>query len=118
MFRYLVASVESEQVKLSYVSVALNKDYVLSWIKQIKDILWKCCEYLDLLKPEVPTEMRSILLFLHTLVTFTSTSSWKMLQIKSMEPLKPGMVQLSANIMGHLFMRGFYLTLKVSIDQI
>ncbi|KAL1132531.1 hypothetical protein AAG570_010486 [Ranatra chinensis] len=111
--RYLVSSVESENVRLSYVSVALNKDYSLCWIKQIKDILWKCCEYLEMLqRPEVASEMRSILLLLHTLVSFTSPSTWKILQAKSMEPLKPGMVQLCANIMGHLFMRGFYLTLK------
>ncbi|XP_014255272.1 ubiquitin-protein ligase E3B isoform X1 [Cimex lectularius] len=109
---YLVASVESENPKLSYVGVALNKEYSLYWIKQIKSILWICCEYLETLKPEVSSELRSILLFLRTLVSFTSTKTWGLLHNKSMESLIPGMNQLCANIMGFLFMRGFYLNLK------
>ncbi|KAK9513093.1 hypothetical protein O3M35_001362 [Rhynocoris fuscipes] len=109
---YLVASVESDNVKVSYVAVALNKEYSLCWIKQIKAILWRCCEYLDTLKPEIPSDLRSVLLLLHTLVTFTSTKTWKILHSKSMEPLQAGMVQLCANIMGYLFMSGFYLPLK------
>lgn len=109
----MVATLENENVKISYISVALNKEYALEWIRQIKLILWRCCEYLDNLKPDVPSELHSILLLLHTLVNFTSISTWRILHTqKSMEPLKPGMVQLCANLMGHLFMRGFYLTLK------
>ncbi|XP_014290363.1 ubiquitin-protein ligase E3B [Halyomorpha halys] len=111
---YLVAALENENVKISYISVALNKEFALEWIRQIKLILWRCCEYLDNLKPDVPSELHSILLLLHTLINFTSISTWRILHTqKSMEPLKPGMVQLCANIMGHLFMRGFYLTLKI-----
>ena len=111
-----MASLENENVKVSYISVALNKDDALKWITQIKLILWRCCEYLDNLKPDVPSELHSILLLLHTLVSFTSISTWRILHTqKSIEQLKPGMVQLCANIMGHLFMRGFYLTLKVFI---
>lgn len=116
-FSYLVASIEHDNVKISYISVALNKDCSLDWIRQIKIVVWRCCEYLDDLKPEQPSELRSILLFLRTLVSFTSISTWKLLErAKGMEPLKPGMQQLCANIMGHLFMRGFYLTLKASIN--
>ncbi|OXB62164.1 hypothetical protein ASZ78_015346, partial [Callipepla squamata] len=41
--------VESEP-KVWYVSLALSKDLTLLWIKQIKDILWFCCEFLKQLK--------------------------------------------------------------------
>lgn len=33
-----------------YVSLALSKDLTLLWIKQVKDLLWLCCEFLKLLK--------------------------------------------------------------------
>ncbi|XP_075221172.1 ubiquitin-protein ligase E3B isoform X2 [Lycorma delicatula] len=110
--RYLVTSLLSDNAKYSYVGVALNKDYSLSWIKHIKDILWKCCDYLQDLKLDVPTDTRLILIHLHTLVAFTSTSTWVILKANNMQVLKNGMNRLCANIMGHLFMRGFYLTLK------
>lgn len=40
-----------------YVSLALSKDLTLLWIKQIKDILWFCCEFLKQLK------VRTVLVF-------------------------------------------------------
>lgn len=81
----------------------------------MNDILWKCCDYLEELKPELVNDMKSILLFLHILVSFTSTSTWTILKGNHMEPLKPGLNQLCANIMGNLFHRGFFLILKVNL---
>lgn len=98
--------------------MALNKDYVLQWISHMNDILWKCCEYLDDLKPEYASDMKSILLYLHVLVSFTSTNTWAVLKHKNMEVLKSGTNQLCANLMGKLFHRGFYLTLKVQRNEL
>lgn len=39
-----------------YVSLALSKDLTLLWIKQIKDILWFCCEFLKQLKVKNKTK--------------------------------------------------------------
>lgn len=111
--RYLVATLTVDSPKLSYVGMALNKEYVLRWISHMNDILWKCCEYIDDLKPEYANDMKSILLYLHVLVSFTSTKTWAVLKNKNMDVLKMGMNQLCANLMGQLFHRGFYLTLKV-----
>nr|CAD7456022.1 unnamed protein product [Timema tahoe] len=83
----------------------------------MKDILWKCCEYLNDLRPESAADMRVVLLYLHTLVAFTSTNTWNVLKTKHMEPLKPGLNQLCANIMGYLFTKGFYLTLKSLLQR-
>ncbi|GLH04043.1 E3 ubiquitin-protein ligase Nedd-4 [Gryllus bimaculatus] len=111
--RYLVASLESDSAKLSYVGVALNKEYSLAWISHMKEVLWKCCCYLDDLRPEIPSDMKVILLYLHTLVAFTATNTWILLKAKHMEKLKHGMNQLCANVMGHLFNKGFYVILKM-----
>lgn len=111
--RYLIATLESDSPKFSYVGVALNKDHVLQWIVHMNDILWKCCGCIADLKPELASDMKTILLYLHMLVSFTCINTWAILRSKGMEPLKPGMNQLCANLMGNLFHRGFYLTLKV-----
>lgn len=113
--RYLVCSLESESPKLSFVGMALKKENVLEWIKYMNDILWKCCLYLEDLKPELPQDMKDILVYLHMLVAFTSTNTWAVIRSKNMDVLKAGMNQLCANIMGNLFHKGFYLILKVNI---
>ncbi|CAH1155824.1 unnamed protein product [Phaedon cochleariae] len=109
---YIVATLDSDSPKFSYVGVALNKDYVLRWISHMNDILWICCEYLNDLKPEFASDTKSIVLYLHVLVSFTSTNTWNVLKNKNMEVLKSGMNQLCANLMGQLFHKGFYLVLK------
>ena len=116
--RYLVATLDSDSPKFSYVGVALNKENVIRWISHMNDILWKCCEYLDDLKPEFASDMKSIVLYLHILVSFTSTNTWAVLKHKNMEVLRSGMNQLCANLMGQLFHKGFYLTLKVVLSII
>lgn len=49
--RYLLTSLESENTKLSYIGVALNKDLSLAWIRHIKLLLYKCCVCMEKLKP-------------------------------------------------------------------
>lgn len=80
----------------------------------MNNILWKCCDYLNDLKPEFASDMKSIVLYLRVLVSFTSTNTWNVLKHKNMEVLRSGMNQLCANLMGQLFHKGFYVTLKVS----
>lgn len=112
--RYLIVSLESESPKLSYVGIALNKEYVLNWICHMNNMLWKCCQLLDDLKPEFSSDMKVVLLLLHFLVSFSSTNTWIVLKSKNMEVLKSGMKQLCANLMGNLVNSGFYVILKVN----
>lgn len=44
----------SRCLQVWYVSLALSKDLTLLWIKQIKGILWLCCELLGQLKVNQP----------------------------------------------------------------
>ncbi|CAB3228723.1 unnamed protein product [Arctia plantaginis] len=110
--KYIVQSLHSESVKLSYVGVFLNKEYSLQWIAHIKDLLYKCCLYLEELKLESPIDMQSILVHLHTLIAFTATNTWALTRLKNFDKLRSGMQQLCANVMGSLFHKGYYLTLK------
>lgn len=49
--RYLLASLESENPKFSYIGVALNKELSITWIRHIKLLLYKCCVCMEKLKP-------------------------------------------------------------------
>lgn len=106
-------SLDSDSPKVSYVGVALNKDHYISWISQMKKVLNHCLASLDDLRPERPADHKSILLRLHTLVSFTSAGTWAIQKMKGMDQLKTGMNQLCANIMGHLVSNGFYPIMKV-----
>ncbi|GAB0093851.1 ubiquitin-protein ligase E3B [Sergentomyia squamirostris] len=110
--RYLVASLESDSPKISYIGVALNKEYSLTWIKHVKLLLHKCCICMEILKPEKHSESISLALYLHTLVAFTCPNNWAILRNKALSGLKPGMQQLCSNILGGLIQKGFFLSLR------
>ncbi|XP_045698199.1 ubiquitin-protein ligase E3B isoform X1 [Phyllostomus hastatus] len=115
--RCILSSMDAEnEPKVWYVSLALSKDLTLLWIKQIKDILWYCCEFLKQLKPEILQDSRLVTLYLTMLVTFTDTSTWKIFRGKG-ESLRPAMTHICANIMGHLNQRGFYSVLQILLTR-
>lgn len=104
--RYIIASMDADTLQESYVSVALNKEDTVLWIQQLKGILGNCCGYLKEVRPECPQDAKSLMLHLHVLVTFTSTSSWKVLKDKTCEPLRPVLSQLCASVGSHLVGKG------------
>lgn len=112
--RYLIASLNSENPKTSYIGVALNKELSIPWIRHVKLLLYLCCECMKKLKPENHSESISLALYLHTLVAFTSPNTWALLRAKNLAALKPGMAQLCSNIMGGLVQKGFFQSLRVS----
>ncbi|XP_072003524.1 ubiquitin-protein ligase E3B [Engystomops pustulosus] len=115
--RCILTSMECEnEPKVWFVSLALSKDLTLLWIKQIKDILWLCCEYLKMLKPDILQDSKLITLYLTMLVNFTDTSTWKICRGKG-ENLRPALTHICANIMGHLNQKGFYSVLQILLTN-
>ncbi|XP_030677202.1 ubiquitin-protein ligase E3B isoform X3 [Nomascus leucogenys] len=115
--RSILSSMDAEnEPKVWYVSLSCSKDLTLLWIKQIKSILWYCCDFLKQLKPEILQDSRLITLYLTMLVTFTDTSTWKILRGKG-ESLRPAMNHICANIMGHLNQHGFYSVLQILLTR-
>ncbi|XP_072334953.1 ubiquitin-protein ligase E3B isoform X1 [Scyliorhinus torazame] len=115
--RCILNSMEVEnESKVWYVSLALSKDLTLLWIKQVKDLLWLCCEFLKQLKPDILQDCKFITLYLTMLVTFTDTSTWKILKGKG-EVLRPAMNHICANIMGHLNQKGYYVVLQILLTN-
>lgn len=97
----------------SYIGVALRKSHCISWIKQIKKFLLICALELKNYDLENPTDYKSTILRLHTIVSFSSTNTWLILKLPEMEKLKAGMNQFCSNIMGHLVRNGFYSAMQV-----
>ncbi|KAL4223687.1 Ubiquitin-protein ligase E3B [Mactra antiquata] len=110
--RYLLYTMDSEDLKVSYVSVSLLKEFVLSWIQQVKEVLWKCVICLKQIKPENHVEVKIMMVYLRMLVTFTHTATWKVIRGKG-DALTAGMNQLCNNIMGHLNNKGLYPALQI-----
>jgi len=110
--RYLMASMNADTTKHMYVSLLVSKELVVSWIAQLKELLWKCCKYFTVLKLECQHDMKMLSALLPLLVTFTSSNGWKIVNSKAGESLKPGVNQLIKNIMGHLTTKGLYSTLQ------
>ncbi|XP_048852137.1 ubiquitin-protein ligase E3B [Brienomyrus brachyistius] len=115
--RVILSSMEVENdQKVWYVSLALSKDLTIPWIKQIKDILWVCCEFLKVLKPDIMQDSKLVTLYLTMLVTFTDTSTWKIIKGKG-EGLRPALTRICENIMGHLNQKGFYTILQILLTN-
>ncbi|XP_023689106.1 ubiquitin-protein ligase E3B [Paramormyrops kingsleyae] len=115
--RVILSSMEAENdQKVWYVSLALSKDLTIPWIKQIKDILWVCCEFLKVLKPDIMQDSKLVTLYLTMLVTFTDTSTWKIVKGKG-ESLRPALTRICENIMGHLNQKGFYTILQILLTN-
>ena len=117
----LTDSLESENPKYSYVGLAFtsSKDSAvdtLAWISHIKSFLTLVVEQLDPkisgLRPNTNRGSKATTTFLRTLLTFTNAGAWKVLKVKSLARLMPGMQQLCANILGHLVNSGMMQRLK------
>ncbi|TMS03889.1 Ubiquitin-protein ligase E3B [Larimichthys crocea] len=114
--RAILASMEVEnEPKVWYVSLALSKDLTIPWLKQIKDVLWTCCQRLKNLKPDILQDNKLVTLYLTMLVTFTDTSTWRI--VRGKEALRPALTRFCENIMGHLNQKGFYSTLQILLTN-
>ncbi|ROI16613.1 Ubiquitin-protein ligase E3B [Anabarilius grahami] len=115
--RIILSSMDVEnEPKVWYVSLALSKDLTIPWLKQIKDVLWVSCEFLKKLKPDILQDNKLVTLHLTMLITFTDTSTWKIIRGKG-EALKPALNRICENIMGHLNQKGFYSVLQILLTN-
>ncbi|RUS75046.1 hypothetical protein EGW08_017182, partial [Elysia chlorotica] len=108
--RYILASMETTSIKHCYISVSFNKKLTVPWIAQLKNLLWTCCRYFYILKPENHSHLRRLMVFLRMMVTFTSHSNW--VAFKDKTAMHPGFVVLCNNVMADLHNRGLYKAIE------
>lgn len=115
--RYITKSVETENAAHSYVGVFLLKEHSIPWIGQLKEILNKCNFYLKSIFEDglsAAEIQNSLIVLLHTMVSFTSSNTWVIFNAENLRVLKPGLHQLCNNVVGFLIKNDFYRTLRVS----
>lgn len=57
---YVTVTVLTFGPQVWYVSLALSKDLTIPWLKQIKDVLWTCCQRLKNLKVTLNLKLKSV----------------------------------------------------------
>jgi len=72
-----------------------------------------CFQVLETLEPDHATDLKSLLVFLHTLTSFTGTKTWQVLNYPKGELARPGLNMICNCILEQLVSDGLYNTLKV-----
>uniref|UniRef100_A0A7N8XY67 Ubiquitin-protein ligase E3B n=1 Tax=Mastacembelus armatus TaxID=205130 RepID=A0A7N8XY67_9TELE len=67
-------------------------------------------------KPDILQDNKLVTLYLTMLVTFTDTSTWRIVRGKG-EALRPALTRICENIMGHLNQKGFYSVLQILLTN-
>ncbi|XP_039256080.2 ubiquitin-protein ligase E3B-like [Styela clava] len=85
-----------KNIKSSYCSLCVSKQFALPWIQQVKNLLKICCQYLVVLNPQEHHSSRLINICLNMMLLFTDASEWKI--SKKQPALKVILSQISNNI--------------------
>uniref|UniRef100_A0A8C2X6C7 Ubiquitin-protein ligase E3B n=1 Tax=Cyclopterus lumpus TaxID=8103 RepID=A0A8C2X6C7_CYCLU len=67
-------------------------------------------------KPDILQDNKLVTLYLSMLVTFTDTLTWRIVRGKG-EALRPALMRICENIMGHLNQKGFYSVLQILLTN-
>ncbi|KRZ54269.1 Ubiquitin-protein ligase E3B, partial [Trichinella nativa] len=112
LVRYLLLSSEASDLENNIVIVALTPSSVFSWLHLMRKILCKCIIFLANLRLDHVNDTK-LNLYLHLLLSFTSTASWAAL--KSEEgvclhggKLRPSMDKLCERLLINLVHADFY----------
>ncbi|KAL0272582.1 UNVERIFIED_CONTAM: hypothetical protein PYX00_005501 [Menopon gallinae] len=110
--RYIVISLKSQDKNLSYAGIYLMEEYKEPWISHIKKTIKICYQNLKELKPESPSDMKTILVYLHTLVAFTGTKTWEVLKCSQVNSIQSAKDQICQKIVNTLDVEEFYAALQ------
>ena len=102
MLRYIVASLDSDSPKISYIGVFLSKAHSVAWISHIKQLTLEASRALAALSTDSPTYHRRSTFLVLALVSFTSTSTWALLKSPALAALAPHMTSICKTVAGSL----------------
>jgi len=112
VLRYILSSLDSESPKTSYIGVFLNKEHSLAWIEHIKQLCSKASKVLLSLSTDHPSYNRKAAFFVLVLISFTSTSTWRILKTPALSSLAPHMSSICHTVTGYLVQTGLITNLK------
>lgn len=103
--RQILENCNSEKnVKVSYCSLCVSKQYAVAWIQQVKQLLRTCCDYLKILNPHEHHSSRMINICLNMMVLFTDPSSWAL--VKRQPALSAILSQMMNSVSLDLYVNG------------
>ena len=102
MLRYIVASLDSDSPKISYIGVFLSKAHSVAWIAHVKQLTLEASRALAALTTDSSTYHRRSAFLVLALISFTSTSTWALLKSPAMAALAPHMTSICKTVAGSL----------------
>jgi ubiquitin-protein ligase E3 B len=112
VLRHILSSLDSESPKTSYIGVFLNKEHSVAWIEHIKHLCSKASKVLLSLSTDQPSYNRKAAFFVLVLISFTSTSTWRILRNTALSSLAPHMSSICHTVTGYLVQTGLITNLK------
>ncbi|KRZ11504.1 Ubiquitin-protein ligase E3B, partial [Trichinella zimbabwensis] len=117
LVRYLLLSSEASDIENNMVIVALTPSSAFSWLHLMRKILCKCIIFLANLRLDHLNDAK-LNLYLHLLLSFTSTASWAALKSEEVfalgGKLRPSMNKLCERLLINLVHADFYPQLSVT----
>ncbi|KRY69972.1 Ubiquitin-protein ligase E3B, partial [Trichinella pseudospiralis] len=107
LVRYLLLSSEASDLENNIVVVALTPSSAFSWLHLMRKILCKCILFLANLRLDHLNDAK-LNLYLHLLLSFTSTASWAALKSEEGGKLRPSMNKLCERLLINLVHADFY----------
>ncbi|KRY31613.1 Ubiquitin-protein ligase E3B, partial [Trichinella spiralis] len=107
LVRYLLLSSEASDLENNIVIVALTPSSAFSWLHLMRKILCKCIIFLANLRLDHVNDTK-LNLYLHLLLSFTSTASWAALKSEEGGKLRPSMDKLCERLLINLVHADFY----------
>ncbi|KRZ23917.1 Ubiquitin-protein ligase E3B, partial [Trichinella pseudospiralis] len=111
LVRYLLLSSEASDLENNIVVVALTPSSAFSWLHLMRKILCKCILFLANLRLDHLNDAK-LNLYLHLLLSFTSTASWAALKSEEVfalgGKLRPSMNKLCERLLINLVHADFY----------
>ncbi|KRZ11499.1 Ubiquitin-protein ligase E3B, partial [Trichinella zimbabwensis] len=111
LVRYLLLSSEASDIENNMVIVALTPSSAFSWLHLMRKILCKCIIFLANLRLDHLNDAK-LNLYLHLLLSFTSTASWAALKSEEVfalgGKLRPSMNKLCERLLINLVHADFY----------
>eukprot|EP00092_Neocalanus_flemingeri_P010639 GFUD01011461.1.p1 GENE.GFUD01011461.1~~GFUD01011461.1.p1 ORF type:complete len:1075 (-),score=293.24 GFUD01011461.1:251-3475(-) len=112
MLRYIIASLDSDSPKTSYIGVFLNKSHSVAWIEHIKQVCSQASLVMASMSTDHPAYSRKAAFFVLVLISFTSTNTWRLLRTPALSSLAPHMTSICHTVTGHLVQTGLLTNLR------
>eukprot|EP00092_Neocalanus_flemingeri_P004280 GFUD01004600.1.p1 GENE.GFUD01004600.1~~GFUD01004600.1.p1 ORF type:complete len:1075 (-),score=280.83 GFUD01004600.1:210-3434(-) len=112
MLRYIIASLDSDSPKTSYIGVFLNKSHSVAWIEHIKQLCSQASLVMASMSTDHPAYSRKAAFFVLVLISFTSTNTWRLLRTSALSSLAPHMTSICHTVTGHLVQTGLLTNLR------